>query len=62
MGEVGHAVTRAGITLDEANTLIKQLYARYAHVFAAKAGNPGVLFEKVYEMDILTSLPAWQKM
>jgi len=62
MGEVGHAVTREALTLDEANTLIKQLYARYAHVFASQSGNPGVRFDQAYDLDSLTPLPAWQKM
>ena len=62
MGEVGHAVTREELTLDEANTLIKQLYDRYAYVFTSQSGNPGVRFDQAYDLDSLTPLPAWQKM
>jgi methylamine---corrinoid protein Co-methyltransferase len=62
MGEVGHACTRQGLTLDEANTLALKLLERYEHVFSQPGGNPGVSFSQAYDLETLRPLPAWQAM
>ena len=62
MGEVGHAVAKQGMTLKEANEMIKKLLERYEHVFQMKNGNPGIRFDKAYDLKTLQPVPAWQKM
>ena len=62
MGEVGHAVTRQGLDLDEANTLVLHLLNKYEHVFDLPEGNAGVPFDQAYEMEELVPVPAWQQM
>lgn len=62
MGEVGHAVTKQGMTLKEANEMINKLLDRYEHVFEMENGNPGVRFDQAYDLNTLQPLPAWQKM
>jgi methylamine--corrinoid protein Co-methyltransferase len=62
MGEVGHAVAKHGMTLSEANKIIKKLLERYEHVFKTKNGNPGVRFDKAYDLNTLQPVAAWQKM
>jgi methylamine--corrinoid protein Co-methyltransferase len=61
MGEVGHAATRQGLTLTEANDLVLKLLARYEHVFNQPGGNPGVRFDQSYDLRTLKPLPAWEK-
>jgi methylamine--corrinoid protein Co-methyltransferase len=62
MGEVGHAVTRQGLSLAEANRLVLALLEKYEHVFDAPGGNPGVSFDQAYDLRSLTPLPEWQQM
>jgi methylamine--corrinoid protein Co-methyltransferase len=62
MGEIGHAVTRQRVTLEEANALILRLLEKYEHVFKMPGGNPGLGFEQVYDLDSLTPIPAWTAM
>jgi len=62
MGEVGLAVTRQQISLEEANALIKQLHNKYKHIFKQPDGNPGVRFDQAYDLQTLTPLPAWHKL
>ena len=59
MGEVGHAAARQQLSLEEANTLINDLHAKYQYVFDLKGGNPGVPFDQAYNLKTLTPLPAW---
>lgn len=59
MGEVGHAVTRQGLTLDEANALVLALLGKYEHVFTAPGGNPGVPFDQAYDPVRVHPLLAW---
>jgi methylamine--corrinoid protein Co-methyltransferase len=59
MGEIGHAVTRQGLTLADANTLVLKLVEKYEHVFDNPNGNPGVRFDQAYDMQTLTPLPEW---
>ena len=62
MGEVGHAVSRQNLSLNEANALIMQLHQKYGHVFQQASGNPGVAFDRAYDLQTLTPLPAWDRM
>ncbi len=62
MGEVGQAVAKQGMALKEANELINKLLNHYEHVFQMKAGNPGVRFDKAYDVKTLKPVPAWQEM
>ncbi len=62
MGEVGHAVTRQGLSLESANQLILRLLEKYEHVFQLPGGNPGVCFDQAYDLKTLTPVPEWSKM
>jgi len=62
MGEVGHAVTRQGLTLEQANALVLKLLERYEPVFKRPGGNPGVRFDQAYDLDTLKPRPEWQQM
>jgi len=62
MGEVGHAVTRQRLGLEEANHLILQLLPKYEHVFSQPGGNPGLRFDQVYDLKTLQPVPAWSAM
>ena len=62
MGEVGHAVTRQGLSLESANHLILRLLEKYEHVFQLPGGNPGVCFDQAYDLKTLTPVPEWSKM
>jgi len=59
MGEVGHAVARQGLTLNQANQIVTNLLSRYEHVFQMQNGNPGVRFDKAYDMKTIQPVPAW---
>jgi methylamine---corrinoid protein Co-methyltransferase len=59
MGEIGHAVAKQGITLEQANSLILDLLPRYEHVFSMKGGNPGVCFDEAYDLEPLKPKPEW---
>jgi len=61
MGEVGHAVTRQGLDLAEANALVLKLLTQYEHVFKLEGGNPGVSFDQAYDLQTLQPRPAWLK-
>jgi len=62
MGEVGHAVARQELSLEEANILIMQVHQKYKYVFEEQGGNPGVPFNHAYNMDTLQPLPEWRAM
>jgi methylamine--corrinoid protein Co-methyltransferase len=62
MGEIGHAVARQGLTLQEANGLVLKLLEKYEHIFDQPDGNPGVRFDQAYDMQTLTPRPEWQHM
>ncbi len=62
MGEIGHAVTRQQIDLQEANCLVLDLLQKYEHVFTRPGGNPGVRFDEAYNLDTLEPRPEWQGM
>ncbi len=62
MGEVGCAVTRQQLSLDQANRLILRLLEKYEPVFARPGGNPGVPFDQAYDLATLKPVPAWLTM
>jgi len=62
MGEVGRAVTRQGLSLQEANALVLRLLQKYEHVFELPGGNPGVPFDQAYDLDSLNPKAAWLEM
>lgn len=62
MGEIGHAVTRQHMGLEEANRLILQLLPKYEYVFSQPGGNPGLCFDQVYDLKSLQPVAAWSAM
>ncbi len=60
MAEVGHAVTKQGIGLAEAEKLIQKLLEKYEHIFSLPDGNPGKRFDQVYDPASLKPLPEWE--
>jgi methylamine---corrinoid protein Co-methyltransferase len=62
MGEVGHAVTRQRLDMEQANRLVGSLLEKYEPVFARHDGNPGVPFEQAYDLATLKPLPAWEQL
>jgi len=60
MGEVGHAVAKQGIDLEEANRLILALLSKYEHVFDLPGGNPGKRFDEVYDISSLRPTGEWE--
>ncbi|MDZ7844477.1 MAG: monomethylamine:corrinoid methyltransferase [Anaerolineales bacterium] len=59
MGEVGRAVARQGLSLEEANEITVKLVERYEHVFEDPAGNPGVRFDQAYDLETLKPRKEW---
>ncbi len=55
-----HAAVRQGLTLKEANTLALRLIEKYEHVFDAPEGNPGVRFDRAYDLGTMRPVPEWQ--
>jgi len=62
MAEVGHAVTKQGLTLTQANRLVSQLLSCYEYVFQIPGGNPGVRFDLAYDLKTLNPVPKWQQL
>jgi methylamine--corrinoid protein Co-methyltransferase len=62
MGEVGHAVAHQGLGLQDANALVLKLLEKYEHIFDLPDGNPGVPFDRAYELPALVPTPAWRQM
>jgi methylamine--corrinoid protein Co-methyltransferase len=62
MAEVGRAVARQGIDLAQANVLISKLLERYEWVFKAPEGNPGVRFDRAYDVERLEPVAEWERM
>ncbi|HSM25315.1 MAG TPA: monomethylamine:corrinoid methyltransferase, partial [Anaerolineaceae bacterium] len=60
MGEVGHAVTKQGLSLEDGERLIQELLKRYEHVFSQDKGNPGLRFDEVYDLNTLRPKPTWE--
>lgn len=59
MGEIGHAVARERLSLDDANQLIKKIFKKYEHVFDMPGGNPGVRFDEAYDVETMKPIPEW---
>ena len=62
MGEVGHAVARQGVSLQEANALVLTLLEKYEHVFDMPNGNPGARIDQAYELQTMRPVPQWEQM
>jgi methylamine--corrinoid protein Co-methyltransferase len=61
MGQIGHTIAKNSVTLEEANKLVLQLLDRYEHVFSIPDGNPGVRFDRAYDLETLSPVPEWEK-
>ena len=59
MGQVGHAAARQQLDLEEANRLVLTLLERYEHVFDLPGGNPGVSFDRAYDLETLQPVDDW---
>ena len=59
MGEVGHAVAKQAISLEQAEELIQTLLAKYENVFSQEGGNPGQRFDQVYDLKTLRPREEW---
>jgi len=62
MGEVGKAVTRQGMTREEANNIVLKLLEKYEHVFSEPEKYIGKRFDEAYDMATVTPLKEWEKM
>ena len=62
MGEVSRGATRAGLTRKDASGLINTLLTKYEHVLNVSGGNPGLSFDKCYDLTTIRPLPAWEAM
>jgi methylamine--corrinoid protein Co-methyltransferase len=62
MGEVGHAVTRQRVDLEQANRLVLALLEKYEPVFKQAGGNPGAPFTQAYDPDTVQPRPEWEKL
>jgi len=61
MGEVGHAVTKQGLDLAQAEDLIQKILLHYEHVFLQPEGNPGKRFDQVYDLKTLRPIAEWEQ-
>jgi len=62
MGEVGHAVTRQKMDLEQANRIVQDLLPLYEPAFDLPGGNPGVRFDQAYDLSTLQPVPQWAAM
>jgi methylamine--corrinoid protein Co-methyltransferase len=62
MGEVGQAVARQGLDLQEANLLVNRLLHQYEPVFDAPGGNPGMPFSQAYDLKTLQPTSEWSSL
>ncbi len=62
MAEIGKAVTRQHMTRSQANEIVLKLLEKYEYIFRKEGGNPGVAFDKAYDMETITPLPEWERM
>jgi methylamine--corrinoid protein Co-methyltransferase len=60
MGEVGHAVARQGLSLEQGEKIVQSLLQRYEHVFTQEGGNPGKRFDQVYDLKTLRPNAEWE--
>jgi methylamine---corrinoid protein Co-methyltransferase len=61
MGEIGRAVTRQGLDLEQANHLVLSLLKKYEPVFQQADGNPGVSFDRAYDLVTLKPTQEWER-
>ncbi|MEW6651131.1 MAG: monomethylamine:corrinoid methyltransferase, partial [Chloroflexota bacterium] len=59
MGEVGQAVSRQGVSLEQANRWVLKLLGKYEQIFQLPGGNPGVRFDQAYDLKTLQPVPEW---
>jgi methylamine---corrinoid protein Co-methyltransferase len=62
MGEIGHAVTRQRMDLEQANRLALALLEKYEPVFKQPGGNPGVPFTQAYDTVSVKPRQEWEKL
>jgi len=62
MAEVALASHSMKMTLREANEWALKLLPLYEHIFTKEGGNPGLPFDKVYNISSIQPLDFWQKM
>ena len=62
MGEIGQAVTSQQLSLQEANRIVNELLKKYEYVFKLINGNPGLPFDRVYDLQTLKPLPEWENL
>lgn len=62
MGEVGHAVAKQRLSLEQGEELVQVLLQRYEHVFSQTGGNPGKRFDQVYDLSSLRPTAEWEAM
>jgi methylamine---corrinoid protein Co-methyltransferase len=62
MGEVGHAVSRQGLDHEEANLLVNALIRKYETIFDRPEGNPGVPFNRAYDLETLQPTREWSSL
>jgi methylamine--corrinoid protein Co-methyltransferase len=59
MAEVAMAVHKMKMSLDEANHWVLKLLPRYEHVFESEGGNPGLPFDRVYDVEHIQPYDFW---
>jgi len=62
MAEVSMAAHSMKMSLAEANQWVLELLPRYEHVFASEAGNPGLPFDQVYDVEHIQPYDFWNDM
>jgi len=62
MGEVGKAVTKQGMTREEANDIVLKLLKKYEYIFTEPEKYIGKRFDEAYDMATVTPLPEWERM
>ena len=62
MGEVGHAVTRQHLDLEQANHLVVRLLEKYEPVFSQPGGNPGLRFDQAYDLESIQPTLEWDRL
>lgn len=62
MAEVALASHRMKMTLREANEWVLKLLPLYEGIFSQPEGNPGLPFDRVYDLQSVQPLESWEKM
>jgi hypothetical protein len=60
MGEIGHAVVKQNLSLNQGEELVQALLQRYEHVFSQPGGNPSQRFDQVYDLVTLRPKAEWE--